>query len=58
MAVKRLKLFFVSNSGDELELTAKKMKGRRVVLTGRLMRAETAGEMTPIYIEVTAIDNR
>ena len=58
MAAKRLKLFFVSNSGDELELTTKKMKGRRVVLTGRLMRAETAGEMTPIYIEVTAIDNR
>ena len=47
-AAKRLKLFFPSSSGDELELAAKKMIGRRVVLTGSLKRAETAGEMTPI----------
>jgi hypothetical protein len=54
-ATKRLKLFFSSISGNDLELKARKMMGRRVVLTGTLKRADTAGEMTPIYIEVTAI---
>lgn len=54
-AAKRLKLFFFSSSGDALEQTAKKMIGQRVSLTGTLKRADSAGEMTPIYIEVTAI---
>ena len=57
-AAKRLKLFFFSNSGSDLELAAKKIIGRRVVLTGTLKRQDTAGEMTLIIIEVTAINNR
>jgi hypothetical protein len=51
-------LFFFSNSGSDLELAAKKMIGRRVVFTGTLKRQDTAGEMTLIIIEVTAINNR
>jgi hypothetical protein len=54
-AARRLKLFFSTGNRDELELTAKNMKGRRVGLTGTLKRQATAGEMTPIYFEVTAI---
>jgi len=55
-AAKQLKLFFFSRSGDELEKTAKKLIGQRVALTGTVKRADTAGEMTPLYIDVTVIE--
>lgn len=55
-SAKRMKLFF---DGLELkksnELPAAKWKDRRVVVVGKLHRADTAGEMTPIYIDVTSI---
>jgi hypothetical protein len=57
-STRQLELFFSSNSADELELTAKKMRGRRVTLTGTLQRQIAPAEMTAIYIEVTAIENR
>jgi hypothetical protein len=54
-SAKRMKLFF---DGLELkrlsELPAAKWKDRQVVV-GKLHRADTAGEMTPIYIDVTSI---
>jgi hypothetical protein len=56
-AAKRLKLFIDTSSGSNLELMVKKMIGRRISLTGTIHRAETVGEMTPIYFEVTAIHN-
>ena len=53
---KRMKLFF---DGFELkklnELPASKWKDHRVTVIGKLHRADVAGEMTPIYIDVTAI---
>jgi hypothetical protein len=53
---KRMKLFF---NGLELkklnELPAAKWKDRQVVIAGKLHRADTVGEMTPIYIDVTSI---
>jgi hypothetical protein len=59
-AAKRLKLFFPASSGgdpEKLERTAEKLVGRRVSVTGVLHRADTVGEMTPIYIDVTAIES-
>ena len=53
-STRQLELFFSSSSADELELTAKKMTGRRVTLTGTLQRQVAPAEMTAIYIEVTA----
>ena len=57
-ATKRLKLFFPSSdvSAQQLELRANEMKGRRVVITGTLKRQNTAGEYTPIILNVMAID--
>jgi hypothetical protein len=57
-ATKLLKLFFPSSDGSaqQLELSAKQMKGRRVVITGTLERQTTAGEYTPIVFNVMAID--
>jgi hypothetical protein len=53
---KRLKLFF---NGLELtkltDLPAAKWKNRQVIVRGKLHRADTAGEMTPIYIDVSQI---
>jgi hypothetical protein len=40
---------------DQLLTEAKAMKGRRAVVTGVLHRADTAGEITPIYMDVTKI---
>jgi|GEM_PF-3046838 len=55
-SAKRMKLFF---DGLELrklsELPGAKWKDRQVVVVGKLHRADTAGEMTPIYIDVTSI---
>jgi hypothetical protein len=59
-SAKRLKLFFAASSGvdsEKLEGIAVKLTGRKVSLTGVLHRADTVGEMTPIYIDVTAIES-
>jgi len=53
---KRMKLFFPGLALERLnELPAAKWKDRQVVVFGKLYRAETAGEMTPIYFDVTSI---
>jgi hypothetical protein len=55
-AAKQLKLFFPTlpvNNG--LELRAKAMKGHRVIATGVLHRADTMGEITPIYMDVAEL---
>lgn len=52
---KRLKLLF-SSSNEQLELRAKGMRGKHVVITGKLERQTIAGQMTPIIFSVTAID--
>ncbi len=56
-SAKRLKLFF---DGDELmtlgHLPAAKWKDKTVIVQGKLHRADTAGEMTPIYMNVEKID--
>ena len=53
---KRLKLFF---NGLELtkltDLPAAKWKDCQVIVLGKLHRADTMGEMTPIYIDVSQI---
>jgi len=54
-STKELELFFSSDSADELELKAKKLIGRKVLVTGMLQRQIAPAEMTAIYIEVTAI---
>lgn len=52
----RMKLFFPGLELKKLnELPAAKWKDRQVVVVGKLHRADTAGEMTPIYIDVTSI---
>ena len=59
-AAKRLKLFFPASSGgdpEKLERTAEKLVGRKASVTGVLRRASTVGEMTPIYINVSAIES-
>jgi len=53
---KRLKLFFLNTPLARLnDLPAAKWKDHAVVVTGKLHHADTAGEMTPIYIDVTTI---
>ena len=53
---KRINLFFL---GDELkrigERRAAKWKDKRVLVKGKLHRADTAGEMTPIYMDAVDI---
>ena len=43
------------DTSDQLTVAAKTLLGRRAKVTGVLHRADTAGEMTPIYIDVSAI---
>jgi hypothetical protein len=53
---KRLKLFFPNIALERLnDLPAAKWKDQVVVIVGKLHHADTAGEMTPIYIDVTNI---
>ena len=53
-ATKRLKLFFPTSPADnEVVRKATAMKGRQVIATGILHRADTVGEITPIYMDVT-----
>jgi len=57
-SARRLKLFFPASSGvdsEKLENKVVKLILRKVSVTGVLHRADTVGEMTPIYINVTAI---
>lgn len=55
-ATKQLKLFFPTlPAKNGLELKAKAMKGRRVLVTGILHRADTVGEITPIYMNVAEL---
>lgn len=55
-ATKQLKLFFPTlPANNGLELKAKGMKGRRVLVTGVLHRADTVGEITPIYMNVAEL---
>lgn len=55
-ATKRLKLFFPTEPANNgLELKAKTMKGHRVLATGILHRADTVGEITPIYMDVAEL---
>ena len=54
---KRLKLFFPGFELDSLmKLPAAKWKDRRVTIRGRIHCADTAGEMTPIYMDVENIE--
>jgi hypothetical protein len=53
---KRLKLFF--NSLELMKITdlpAAKWKDNQVIVRGKLHRADTMGEMTPIYMDVSQI---
>ena len=53
---KRINLYFPGLELKKLdELPAAKWNGREVIVTGELHRADTAGEMTPIYMDVTSI---
>jgi hypothetical protein len=55
-ATKRLKLFFPSLPTENgLERKAKAVKGHKVTVSGVLHRQDTAGEITPIYMNVTEI---
>ena len=57
-ATKRLRLFFPSSdaAARQLELKAREMRGSQVVITGKLERQTTAGQYTPIILNVTAIN--
>jgi hypothetical protein len=53
---KRLKLFFPNMALVRLsDLPAAQWKDHAVIIHGKLHHADTAGEMTPIYIDVTSI---
>ncbi|MDR5727178.1 MAG: hypothetical protein RB191_06895 [Terriglobia bacterium] len=53
-ATKRLRLFFpTSSSNSDLEVKVRAMKGHRARIGGMLQRQDTAGEITPIYMNVT-----
>jgi len=55
-SAKRLKLFFPGDGLMKLsELPAAKWEGKMVVVKGKLHRADTAGEMTLIFMDVTKI---
>jgi len=55
-SAKRMKLFFSGLELTKLEnLPAAKWKDHHVIVRGRIHRADVAGEMTPIYIDVTSI---
>jgi hypothetical protein len=55
-ATKQIKLFFpTSPANNGLERKAKSMTGTRVIATGNLHRADTVGELTSIYMNVTEL---
>jgi len=53
-SAKRLRL--IIEADDQLLAEAKATQGRRAVVTGVLRRQDTAGEITPIYMDVTNIN--
>jgi hypothetical protein len=56
-AAKRINLFFDGLAPTKLtDLPAAKWKDRQVTVHGKLHRADTAGEMTPIYMDVSQIN--
>jgi hypothetical protein len=56
-SVRRIRLFVpLPPEGDRLERMAKKLEGKRIVVTGVLHRRATMAEITPIYMDVTDID--
>jgi hypothetical protein len=55
-SAKQLKLFFYGLELTKLtDLPAAKWKDQLVIVRGKLHRADTAGEMTPIYVDVSEI---
>ena len=53
---KRLNLFFIGQGLTKLtDLPAAMWKDHQVIVRGKLHRADTAGEMTPIYMDVSQI---
>jgi hypothetical protein len=54
-SAKQLELFFRSSATHGLEASAKKLIGQRATVEGTLQRAIAPAEMTPIYVEVTAL---
>jgi hypothetical protein len=56
-ATDRLRLFFPTTPANNgLDLKAKALKGRKAIVSAMLHRQDTAGEMTPIYMNVTEIE--
>ncbi len=54
---KRLKLFFPGLESQPLmKLPAAKWRDQRVAIRGKIHCADTAGEMTSIYMDVNSID--
>jgi hypothetical protein len=52
----RLKLFFPTSPPDNgLERKARTMQGQKIFVAGVLHRKDTAGEITPIYMNVTEV---
>jgi hypothetical protein len=55
-STKQLRLFLpVPPDGKELEARLRTMQGKKAIVTGLLHRRDTMGEITPIYMDVTAI---
>jgi hypothetical protein len=52
-SAKRLRLLIEGH--DQLQAEANATQGRRAIVTGVLHRQDTAGEMTPIFMDVTNI---
>ena len=54
---KQINLYFAGFALKRLnELPAAKWNGQQVIIEGKLHRADTVGEMTPIYMDVSAIN--
>jgi hypothetical protein len=54
-SAKRLRLIIENN--DQLVTQAKALSGRKAIVKGVLRRQDTAGEMTPLYVDVTDIQS-
>ena len=58
-ATKHFKLFFPDPLHETpVEQATKRLVGHQVVLRGKLHRADTAGEMTRIFMEVTGVSEK
>lgn len=55
-STKRLRLVFPTfPANNDLERAAKDLEGHKVVVSGVIHRADTVGEITPIYMNVTGV---